>query len=192
MIEVVANLLNSGAIFLAGRNSRHAWWIGILASLLFIDLFWTQHLYDNSAQQVFFIVTNLFGWWNWSKEIPGSRKLPIRRSSARYLILLIAVSSLATWGYEIVLHHFVVAARPFSTSLVLAFSILAQFLLMGRRIETWPCWLVVNGICIPVFAREKMFLTAALCGIYFVISAFAVLSWRRIIVTQNAVLPPTV
>ena len=55
------------------------------------------------------------------------------------------------------------------------FSIIAQVLLMGRRIENWPVWLQVNTISVPLYASRGLYLTAALYAAYF----NALVAWRH-------------
>lgn len=191
-VEFSANLLNTLGIFLAGRNSRHTWWVGTSACILFAGLFSQRHLYENAAQQIFFIATNVVGWWNWSSRKVQGKALPIRRSSMQYLVVLGMIAALATIGYEIGLSKFVTETRPFTYMLVLGFSILAQFLLMGRRIETWPCWIFVNGMCVPLFILDGMKITAALCAVYFFNSVYAAFKWKKIMAAEVNVLQPTI
>jgi nicotinamide mononucleotide transporter len=58
-IEIWANITTAICIFLAGRNSIHTWWTGIVSSILFSVLFYTSQLYADTLLQVFFIVTEI-------------------------------------------------------------------------------------------------------------------------------------
>jgi nicotinamide mononucleotide transporter len=62
------------------------------------------------------------------------------------------IGVLATAGYGLMLQAYTNAYAPFIDSAVLMFSIVAQLLLMGRRLETWPFWLLVNTISVPLYA----------------------------------------
>ena len=64
-------------------------------------------------------------------------------------------------------------------SAVLAFSVLGQFLLMGRRVETWWCWLVVNSVAVPLFISRGLHLTAGLYALYWVNAILSLRVWRR-------------
>ena len=58
----------------------------------------------------------------------------------------------------------------------MSLSVLGQLLLMRRRIETWPVWLLVNSIAVPLYASRGLSLTAVLYAVYWV---NALLAWRH-------------
>jgi nicotinamide mononucleotide transporter len=67
-------------------------------------------------------------------------------------------------------------------STVLAFSVLAQLLLMRRKYETWWFWLLVNTISIPLYVSRGLVLTAVLFAAFWVNAAVAMVRWRRLVV----------
>ena len=64
-LEISANLITTASILLAGRNSIHTWWTGIIGCVLFGVLFYDARLYADVALQVFFLATSISGWWAW-------------------------------------------------------------------------------------------------------------------------------
>jgi nicotinamide mononucleotide transporter len=77
------------------------------------------------------------------------------------------------------LHRYTNAYAPFIDSTVLAFSILAQLLLMARRIENWPVWVLVNVVSVPLYVSRGLYLTALLYAGYFVNALISWRWWRR-------------
>jgi nicotinamide mononucleotide transporter len=84
-----------------------------------------------------------------------------------------------TLCYGLMLHRYTNAYAPFIDSTVLAFSILAQLLLMARRIENWPVWVLVNMVSVPLYASRGLYLTALLYAGYFVNALISWRWWRR-------------
>lgn len=64
-LEIGANGLTALAILLAGRNSVHTWWTGIVGCSLFALLFFQAKLYADVLLQAFYVVTSVLGWWKW-------------------------------------------------------------------------------------------------------------------------------
>jgi len=87
----------------------------------------------------------------------------------------------AAAGYGFLLHHFTDAYAPFLDSVVLAFSVLGQFLLTARRIENWWCWLLVNTIAVPLYAARGLTLTALLYIVFWVNAVVSLGRWRRLV-----------
>jgi nicotinamide mononucleotide transporter len=93
---------------------------------------------------------------------------------------IVPVGALATAGYGALLHHYTNAYAPFLDSTVLVFSIVAQFLLMQRRVDNWPFWILVNSIAVPLYASRELYLTAFLYGCYWINAVVSWIWWRRL------------
>jgi nicotinamide mononucleotide transporter len=85
----------------------------------------------------------------------------------------------ATVAYGAMLKYYTDAYAPFIDSSVLMFSIVAQVLLMGRRVETWPVWVLVNTVSVPLYASRGLYLTAALYAAYWFNAVVSWWFWRR-------------
>ncbi len=180
-VEIAANGLNAVSIVLAGRNSVHTWWTGIVGCLLFAWLFFGTKLYADTTLQFFFVATSVAGWRAWASA-KGAGGSGVRRTEAGPLVALGALGILVTLGYAWLLHRFTDAYAPLFDSAVLAFSVLGQFLLMSRRIETWPCWLIVNSIAVPLYLSRELYLTAALYAGFWLNAVISLRHWRKILV----------
>jgi nicotinamide mononucleotide transporter len=178
-LEIGANVVTALAIFLAGRNNIHTWWTGILGCSLFAVLFFQSNLYADVALQVFFIVSSAIGWWQWLKGAHGE-PLPITHAHLRTMLWILPVGAAATAGYGALLHYYTNAYAPFLDSTVLVFSVVAQFLMMQRRVDNWPFWILVNTIAVPLYASRGLYLTAFLYGCYWINAVVSWVSWRRL------------
>lgn len=176
--EVAANLFNAAAIVLAALNSVHTWWTGIVGCALFAFVFFSAQLYADVTLQAFFIVTGIVGWWQWLHGACGAT-LPVRRTQPRMIVTLALGACALAAGYGWLLHRFTDAYAPFLDSMILAFSVLGQFLLMARRIENWWCWLIVNTVAVPVYLSRGLTLTAVLYAAFWVNALFALWRWSR-------------
>jgi len=187
-LEWSAVISTALCIFLAGRNNVHTWWIGIVACILYGALFYDAKLYADVTLQAFFIVTGLIGWWNWSvslklksfvehEYIPMTpTPLPITKTARRELITYIGVALVAAAVYGTLLWKFTDAYAPWIDSLVLTLSVVAQLMLMRRKVENWPAWVVVNTLSVPLYFSRELYLSAAMYSVFWV---NAIISWRH-------------
>jgi nicotinamide mononucleotide transporter len=176
--EIAANAVTAISIFLAARNSVHTWWSGIIGGLLFIVVFYQAKLYADASLQVFFIVTSIIGWRLWLNR--GSRpEAKIQHADAMTLIWMSLAAILTTVAYGSMLYHLTDAYAPYVDSAVLGFSVMAQLLLMQRRIENWWVWLVVNTLSVPLFASRELYLTAGLYAVYWCNAWYGAWHWHQ-------------
>lgn len=184
-LEIAANAVMTVSIVLSGRNSIHSWWLGVVGCAMFATLFYQVNLYADVALQLFMIVTCLIGWLQWLRG-PGGAPLPITRAQLSALVWMAGLGALASAGYGLMLQAYTNAYAPFIDSAVLMFSIVAQLLLMGRRLETWPFWLLVNTVSVPLYASRGLYLTAVLYAAYWINALASWFFWRRKMQAQPA------
>lgn len=184
-MEIAANVFNAAAIVLAGRNSVHTWWTSIVGCALFGYVFFAAHLYADVTLQVFFVVASVVGWWRWLHGDQGG-ELPVRYSRPSLIVASAALGAVVALGYGWLLHRFTDAYAPFLDSVVLAFSVLGQLLLIWRRVENWWCWLLVNTIAVPLYATRGLYITAALYALFWVNAVVSLVRWRRLAQEQGS------
>ena len=181
-LEIAANVFNLLSVWFSARNSVHTWWCGIVGCALYGLLFVEVRLYADVTLQCFFVASCVVGWWNWLR---GGRataatgvptELPITRVAPLTAAGFAAIAILCAAGYGWMLESLTDAANPFIDSTVLALSILAQLLMVARKLETWPVWFVVDCIAVPLYASKGLWLTAA---VYFFFLLLVVIGWVR-------------
>ncbi len=181
LLEIAANAVNTLAIWLAARNHVYNWPAGIAGCALFSVVFLSNQLYADATLQIFFIVTNAVGWWQWrhpaSPRQSGDR--PITRARPQTIGWMLVAGLGVCAGYGWLLHRFTNAFMPYVDAAVLALSVIAQFLLMQRKIETWPFWLGVNTLSVGLFASRGLYLTALLYTAYWINAWYGWRRWHR-------------
>lgn len=177
--EVAANGVTAAAILLAGRNSVHTWWSGILGCALFAVVFLQAKLYADVLLQLFFIVTGAIGWWQWQHG-PAGKPRPVTRAGCAVILWSLPVGIGATLTYGALLHAWTDAYAPFVDSAVLVFSVIAQVLLMQRKVENWAFWLLVNTIAVPLYASRGLYLTSLLYAAYWINAVISMRHWTRL------------
>ncbi len=195
-LEIAANAFNLISVWFSARNSVHTWWSGIVGCALYAVMFTGVKLYADVTLQIFFIASCILGWWNWQKggariviadggvasaEEQVSAELPITRVAPLTALAFAALAALSAAGYGALLHGFTDAANPFIDSTVLALSILAQLLLVARKIETWPVWFAVDCIAVPLYASKGLWVTAVVYAFFLVLVVMGWLRWSKLI-----------
>ena len=178
-LEILANIITALSIVLAGRNSVHTWWTGIIGCGLFALVFMQVNLYADVLLQLFFVLTSALGWWRWLRGDEG-HTLAITSAGRPVLFGAAVLGTVTALVYGALLHRFTDAYAPFIDSMVLVFSVIAQLLLMQRRLQTWVFWLLVNSLAVPLFISRGLYLTAFLYAAYWVNALVSFYRWRHL------------
>ena len=177
ILEILANLFNLISVFLANRNSVHTWWIGIIGGLFYGLMFFEVKLYADVILQIFFIITNVYGWWAWLHGGTEHKELPITRVAPFQLMLFAAVAFVSTFGHGVLLYQLTDASFPFVDSTILVLSIMAQFLLMRRKLESWLFWITVDAIAVPLYVAKGLYLTSVIYFLFLLNAVWAIRHW---------------
>ncbi len=203
-LEIAANLFNLLSVWFSARNSVHTWWSGIVGCALYAVMFVGVRLYADVTLQIFFIGSCIVGWWHWKTGaalvLPSgsgsdgagergiaaavdrvSTELPITRVAPATALAFAVLAMLAAAGYGWLLYSVTDADYPFIDSSVLALSILAQLLMVARKIETWPVWIAVDCIAVPLYAVKGLWVTAAVYAFFLVLVVMGWVHWSKLI-----------
>ena len=149
----------------------------MVACALFGALFYSVNLYADVMLQVFFVITAVVGWYNWRKVGTVTKPITVTIPTKLVVYLIAAVSFAFLYG--LMLHKFTDAWAPFIDSMVLTFSIMAQFLLMQRKLENWYVWIFVNILSVPLYFSRELYMTSALYSVFLVHAIWAAYSWKQ-------------
>ena len=180
-LEVVAFGLALACVILNVLEIHWAWPLAIAASLLYAWLFFANRLYGDVAVQAFFVVSSVWGWYQWlfgrrRTAADAAAPLRIERLGARRT-LAVAALWLAGWPLlGLLLANFTDTDVPFFNAFPTMGSFIGQVLLALKFVETWPVWLIVNAVSVALYASKSLWLTAAL---YVIFGALALAGWRR-------------
>ncbi len=158
------------------RERHWGWPLAILSSVLYFFVFWRSRLYADASLQVFFALLALWGWTQWlAGRRANGRPLRVARlgSRGRWATLL---ACLLLWPViGLVLARYTDSDVPWWDAFPTATSLVAQFLLGRKYIDNWALWLVVNVVCVGLFAYKGLWLTVVLYALF---AALSIVGWR--------------
>lgn len=107
------------------------------------------------------------------------KALSISNIPARYLVRCIFYFLLLWTIIYFVLANFTDSNVPLPDSFTTALSIVGMWMLSHKYIEQWFAWIVVDAICVALYAYKGLPLYSLLYIAYTVIAAFGYIKWRR-------------
>lgn len=176
LIEAIAAAGNLAYTVLMLYEKRVGWLFGIGASLLGVALFLHQQVYAQAALSGYYVAMGGYGWWSWGR---GGGELPITRRGPSFHVAVMLSGAALTVALALLLKFLPDARFTGLDGFATAFSLLATWMLARKILENWAYWIAADLVAIALYAVLGMWWYAALYAIYVVISASALVRWRR-------------
>jgi nicotinamide mononucleotide transporter len=153
--------------------------VGIIGTILYFFVFWDIKLYFSAWLQVFFTVVQFYGWWFWNYGDKGMEPKIVKMDWVKFW----GVSLIGTAIFSSITSYIALrtsdAAMPFMDSMIFGLSVVAQWFLDRKRLQTWIAWLLVNIISILVYYNQGLMLTTGVYVILLLNTAWGYYEWNR-------------
>lgn len=191
-LEFFGTLFGGIAVWLSAKENIWSWWIGIINVILFFFLFYQIQLYPDMFLQVFFLVTNLIGWWQWkypkTNQANQNNELKISSLSIKNIFILCSLGTVLTTilgtftanlSQLLPLLFSKPSAFPYLDSFTTVMSIITTFLMIRKKVECWYLWLLIDVISTYMYFVKGVKLVGIEYAIFCVIALFGAISWTK-------------
>lgn len=182
-IEATAVVFGFVCVWLTIRQNIWCWPAGLVQVVLYLFVFYQVKLYSDMLLHGIYVLMQVYGWYWWLHGGPDSANLrsglAVTRLSAVGLagwVLLVALASLG-WGYLMASHTD--AALPYADAFTTVASLVAQWLLARKKLESWLFWIAVDLAAIAIYFYKALYLTTGLYAAFLVMAVFGLLAWRQ-------------
>lgn len=179
LIELAAVLLGLANIVLIIRRSVWNFPVAVVMVSLYFFIFRDARLYSDAGLQVFFLIVNLYGWWNWHRSKGDDGAVVVHRLPATGYAMWIAGSVAAIWAWGSFMGAYTQTDYPYWDAAVAMLSVAGQILMARRFVENWHWWIIVNLVSIPLYIAKGLHLTAGLYGVFLVLAIGGLVAWRK-------------
>lgn len=157
------------------------WMASIIMPAISLWIYFRKGIYADFAINIYYFVIAVYGYivWTFNLRKKEKRILPITSIPRRYILPLTAVGAAV---YAVLLAWLLFGTDsnvPYLDALTTALSIVAMWMLARKYIEQWIVWIVVDAVCVGLYAYKGIYLYSALYLIYTVIAFFGLAKWRR-------------
>lgn len=160
-IEAIAVIFGLLCVWLTIRQNIWCWPTGLIQVLLYIIIFYNALLYSDMLLHVVYVAMQIYGWYHWLYG--GKEKTELKVSVLPVTIFLIwivaGILSTFAWGY--LMGNYTNAAVPYADSITTIMSLIAQWLMARKRLESWFFWIAVDVVAIGVYLYKGLYLTRA-------------------------------
>ena len=196
-IEFFGTILNIAAVYLVAKNKIWTWPIGNLGAVLFLILFFQIQLYSDFIEQVYYIITGFYGWWVWSKQDKNQNTkelsgITTNSTKSNYIYGLFIVIGTVILGYctsnfNIWLPRYFQEAASYAylDAMTTIMSFAATILMIGKKIENWYLWILVDIIGIWLYYAKGVVLISLLYVVFLVLATQGYFYWKKLLATKN-------
>ncbi|MEO5980213.1 MAG: nicotinamide riboside transporter PnuC [Chryseolinea sp.] len=191
-LEFFGVLTGLMAILLSARANIWSWPVGIVNVVLAFFLYYQVQLYPDMFLQIFYFVTNIFGWWRWANPKPGEENLKNElRASNMGLKKFLRLCSIGLIGTLILgklasnLHEWfpsvftIPSAYPYADSFLTVMSIVTTFVMIEKKFESWIIWIVVDITATWLYFAKGIKFFAVEYLIFCFIASYGLWHWIR-------------
>lgn len=182
-LEAFAAILGIISVWYARKENILVFPFGIANVAIYIYICFVARLYANAGINIIYLISNIFGWYMWSKTNEDNEKLHIGTNNGLQNIITwisvvaiyIITFSLLRWvnrGDQEYLNSYL----PWMDSFNTAFFLIATILMAIKRLESWHFWIIGNIVSIPIFASRGLYFTSIQYTVFLVL---AILGWKE-------------
>lgn len=152
---LLAVMTSYWATYLCVVQSRWNYPVGFVSVSLYAYVFWNLGLIGSALANIYLPFALLYGFFRWG---PDGNPRPVSRVRlVEWFTLYIPLSgaSIALVGFALL--HFK-ATVGWQDAAILVLTVLAQWLLDNKKLETWIVWVAVNLFALYVYGTQGLFL----------------------------------
>jgi nicotinamide mononucleotide transporter len=185
-IELIATFFGLLSIWLATKQNILTWVTGLVNIISSFAIFYQVHLYSDMFLQVYFFITNIYGWMVWKNQFQDNKPVTALLTKTRIILIIIITIVSLTFGFFIKNIHLLLprmfnhpASFPFIDTFIAVASIIGTILLAKRKIDNWVLWLIVDAVCVFVYALKNIKFISLEYGVLCVLAYMGLSSWLK-------------
>ncbi len=159
------------------------WFASMVMPLISMWIYFSKGIYADFGINIYYFLMAIYGYVAWTRhKTPRSDKKELKIRHADAVAYLIAGTALAAlWaGLAWFLIAFTDSTVPVADAFTTALSIVATWMMARKYAEQWLAWLLVDAVCVGLYAYKGLIFYPVLYGIYTVIAAFGYRKWLRL------------
>jgi len=173
-IGAVFSLLST--IFFVKAN-KQAWPLGIVATMCNMTLYFQRGIYGDAALEIFYFLLMFYGWHLWSRGKEQQRELPITHLTMQQGILWVVVASVSIPCLAWLLIRYAHSSVPWLDATTTIVSLIAQWLMCRKIIETWLLWFIADAIYAGMYFYKGIPFHSALLMVYLGMAIAGYITW---------------
>ncbi len=185
-LELFAALLGIISVWYARKENILVFPFGIINVAIYVYICFAARLYANAGINVVYLISNIYGWYMWSRVDEDDQKLQIKRNTFKeniiswtaVIIIYVAVFFLLRYVNRTDTDY-IQSYLPYIDSFNTAFFLVATILMALKKLENWQFWIIGNVLSIPIYASQGLYFTSGQYTVFLVLAILGYTEWKK-------------
>lgn len=175
-IELFAVFTSYWSTYLCVVQSRWNYPIGVVTTISYAVLFYQWGLYASMITNIYLPIALLYGYFRWGPD--GNTRKVTYTNPIQWITIYIPLVFGSVLLVSIVL-HLANATLSNTDAAILVLTVLAQWLLDNKKLETWFVWALVNVFAIYTYTSTGLYIAAIQYVFFLANTVWGYLAWKR-------------
>lgn len=129
--------------------------------------------------QVVYVFMQLYGWYHWVYGGKDDEELPVTRLSTMRLAMWSAAGAAGIGGLGFMMDTYTDADLAYWDASTTVLSLIAQWLMAKKVLESWVFWIVVDVLAVGIYAVKGLYLTTGLYAVFLGLATAGLVAWLK-------------
>lgn len=189
VIGIISGISGVISVVLCAKGKISFYYIGFVQTISYLYLAWTNKLYGEVIENIFYLVTMVWGIFLWKKNMQknddGTSDVKAKKFTTLQWALSIAFTIASTFFVGMWLDS-IGSNEAYLDAATNVMSIFAQLLMIWRFREQWIWWIVIDIVCVVMWARIGNWSMVAMYISWIINAAYGWYNWSKLNKIQNA------
>ena len=178
-VEVLAAVFGFVCVVLTLRRNIWCWPTGLVQVSLYIWVFWKAKLYSDMGLHVVYVLMSFYGWWHWLRGGLDKGRVRVERLTRPGALFWLVLAGAGTAGLGLLMATRTDAALPYWDAATTVLSLIAQWLMARKVLESWLYWITVDVLAVGIYAVKGLYPSSLLYGTFLVLASLGFFAWLK-------------
>lgn len=182
-VAIISGISGVISVVLCAKGKISFYYIGFVQTISYLYLAWTNKLYGEVIENIFYLVTMILGIFLWKKNMQknedGTSDVKAKKFTIVQWLLSVILTIAVTYFVGLWLDS-IGSNEAYLDAATNVMSIFAQILMIWRFREQWIWWIVIDVICVIMWARLGNWSMVAMYISWIINAVYGWFNWSKL------------
>ena len=188
ILEILCFIVGLLYLWWEYHADARVWLASVIMPAISMWIYFSKGIYADFAINIYYLIIAIYGYVIW--RTGGIRKekkpQPITHTPIAVWAGIAAVTALLWWALTWILSNFTDSTVPVTDAFSTSLSIVGTWMLARKYAEQWLIWIIVDIVCMGLYAYKGLIFYPILYGIYTVVAVFGYRKWLGLMKSTTA------